>query len=96
MGVEQIVWPRPPRDEPVRPYQVIFLFLIQLLSGNKCGRAQSKHTQAKKHWVISVKNDHVMPGKKADPRRQELEDLRVIPTNSYEATTSAIDRARGS
>ena len=46
----------------VRPYQVIFLFLIQLLSGNKCGRAQSKHTQAKKHWVISVKNDHVMPG----------------------------------
>ena len=51
----------------LRPYQVIFLFLIQLLSGNKCGRAQSKHTQAKKHWVISVKNDHVMPGKKADP-----------------------------
>ena len=46
---------------------VIFLFLIQLLSGNQCGRAQSKHTQAKKHWVISVKNDHVVPGKKADP-----------------------------
>ena len=38
----------------IRPYQVIFLFLIQLLSGNKCGHAQSKHTQAKKHWVISA------------------------------------------
>ena len=67
----------------IRPYQLIFLFLIQLLSGNKCGHSQSKHTQAKKHRLISVKNDHVMPGKKA-------KDVHVMPNNLPAASRSCL------
>ncbi len=48
----------------IRPYQVIFLFLISLEPEIVSGRAQQKQTQAEKHkdfFVFQTGNDrHVM------------------------------------